>query len=290
LAKGLAASTVGNCVRLLSVLFVHAMELGHATSNPVSSLPRSARRLFRSTYDTRATPFLQSLADVRRVFLALPEPINVAFGCGAFLGLRSGEVLGLSWEDIDLPGRRIRIHQQMQDGRLQALKDDEPRIVLLQNSLVPILAAWKLKTGGEGLLFKPAVADRGGRPDLGTKPGFIRPSTLIRHLRVALKACGLPSLTWYEATRHTFASLFVLGGGSLEMLRTLMGHSSVTTTERYSHLRPDLFAESAFHAMDVDLSQPAGDVVSLRPAGEKSPSRTATTQQDNTEQKLAVLP
>ena len=49
------------------------------------------------------------------------------------------------------------------------------------------------------------------------------------------------------------------------MLRTLMGHSSVTTTERYSHLRPDLFAESAFGAMNVDLSQPAGTVVSLAP-------------------------
>ena len=86
-----------------------------------------------------------------------------------------------------------------------------------QNSLAPILAAWKLKTGAEGLLFRPTVADRGGRPDLGMAPAFMRPHTLIRHLRDALKTCGLPPLTWYEATRHTFASPFVLGGGSLEM-------------------------------------------------------------------------
>jgi hypothetical protein len=60
------------------------------------------------------------------------------------------------------------------------------------------------------------------------------------------------------------ASLFVLGGGSLELLRTLMGHASVTTTERYSHLRPDLFTEATFAAMDVDLSKPAAVVLSLR--------------------------
>jgi len=47
------------------------------------------------------------------------------------------------------------------------VKDDEPRRVLLQNALAPILAAWKLKTGGERLLFKPTFSARGGRPDLG---------------------------------------------------------------------------------------------------------------------------
>jgi Site-specific recombinase XerD len=289
LAKGLAPGTVGNCVRLLSVFFGHIMELGHATTNPVAGLPRNARKLYRSDYDTRSTPFLHTLADVRRVFLALPEPVNVAFACGAFAGLRTGEVLGLSWEDIDLATRRIHVHQQMQDGRLGPLKNDKPRIVMLQDSLAPILTAWKLKTGGEGLLFRPTVADRGGRPDLGTAPGFMRPSTLIRHLREALKACGLPSLTWYHATRHTFASLFVMGGGSLEMLRTLMGHASVTTTERYSHMKLDLFPEASFHAMDVDLSTPAGDVVALTPVPGKTSSRIATTQQDKVEKQLSLI-
>jgi hypothetical protein len=40
--------------------------------------------------------------------------------------------------------------------------------------------------------------------------------------------------------------MFVLRGGSIEMLRTIRGHSSVTTTECYSHLRPDLFGAKAF--------------------------------------------
>lgn len=287
LAKKKSASTVGNCVRLLSVFFGYLVEEKHATANPVAALPRSVRRQFKSTYDTRATPFLKTLADVARVFRALPEPVNVAFAVGAFAGLRTGEVLALDWRDVDLANRRIRVHQQMQDGHLSPLKDDEPRIVLLQASLAPILAEWKLKTGGEGLLFKPTVATRGGRPDLGTPPGFMRPHTLIRHLRAALKACGLPALSWYHATRHTFASLFVLGGGSLEMLRVLMGHASVTTTERYSHLRPDLFAESAFHAMDIDLSKPAGAVVRL--PGARDSSRTAIAQEDNAANPIALL-
>ncbi|MBN2574937.1 MAG: site-specific integrase [Deltaproteobacteria bacterium] len=263
LAGGLAASTVGHCVRLLSTFFCDVVEQGHATSNPIASLPRSTRRLYRSTHDPRTTPFLERLEDVRRVFLALPDPVNVSFAVGAFAGLRTGEVLGLAWQDIDLEGRRIHVRQQIQDGKVGPLKDSESRVVPLQAALAPILAAYRLATGGEGFLFKPAHGNGGGRPDLGSAPQFMRPQTLHGHLAKALAACGLPSLTWYESTRHTFASQFVLGGGSLEVLRQVMGHSSVTTTERYSHLKPDLFRESAFEVMKVDLSQPAGAVVSL---------------------------
>jgi integrase len=290
LSRGkLKPATVCRCVGMLSSFFEDLKEQKHVAINPVRELPRSARRLMHSDYDTKGTPFLQTLADVRRVFLTLPEAVGVAFAVGAFAGLRTGEVLGLSWEDVDLEGRRIHVKRQVQDGRFAPLKDDDPRIVMLQNSLAPILAAWKLKTGGEGLLFKPTVADRGGRPDLGTAPAFMRPSTLIRHLREALKSCGLPPLTWYESTRHTFASLFVLGGGSLEMLRTLMGHSSVTTTERYSHLRPDLFAEASFHAMDVDLARPAGDVVSLRPASGQNVPRTTPAHEDTAPAQVSLI-
>jgi hypothetical protein len=50
---------------------------------------------------------------------------------------------------------------------------------------------------------------------------------------------------------------------ALENLSKIMGHASITTTEIYSHLHHDLFAEKAFDAVRVDLSKPAGDVVSI---------------------------
>lgn len=222
LTEGQSPTSVGHFIRHLSTFYADIIEGGHAPSNPVANLPRSTRRLYRSTYDTTATPFLESLPAIRRVFLALPEPINVMFAVGALAGLRTGEVLGLSWPDVDLEGRRLHIRQQMQDGRLCALKDDEPRAVPLLNALAPILAGYKLRTGAEGLLFKPAVASRGGRPELGTMPTDVRPHTLHKHLRKALAARGLPEITWYHATRHTFASQWVLGGGSIEMLSKVM--------------------------------------------------------------------
>jgi integrase len=287
LAKGLAPASVNRCLGVLSTFYADIVEQDHAPANPVASLPRSARRLVRSNYDTRATPFLQTTNDIRRVFLALPEPYNVAFAVGALAGLRLGETLGFSFEDIDFPGRRLHIHRQMQDGRLCGLKDDEPRIVPLLTSLAPILAEWKLKAGPSGLLFKPANPAKGGRPDIGTAPTFIRPHTLAKHLDAALKKCDLPRITWYQATRHTFASQFVLGGGGIELLSKIMGHASITTTEIYSHLRHDLFAEKAYDAVTVDLARPAGGVVSISRSSGPLGRTMGTAQEDNEERKLA---
>ena len=59
----------------------------------------------------------------------------------------------------------------------------------------------------------------------------------------------------------------MLGGGSLELLHQLMGHSSVTTTERYAHLKPDLYRETVYATMAIDLSAPAGNLVAIAAAG-----------------------
>jgi integrase len=289
-AAGLSPTSVGHLIRLLSTWFSDLLEQGHVVANPISALPRATRRLFKSTYDTTATPFLQKPEHIRAVFLRLPEPISVAFAVGALAGLRTSEVLGLSWEDVDLGNRRICVRRQAHRGKLGPLKDNESRTVPLLTALAPILSAWKLKTGGVGFLFKPPLASRGGRPDLGQPPQFIRPQTLAKHLRKALEACGLPPMAWYHATRHTFASQFVLGGGSIELLSKILGHASITTTEHYSHLKPDLYAAKAFDAIVVDLAAPAGEVVSLRPAPTDSVPTgptMATTQTVDAEAKIA---
>jgi integrase len=270
LAEGLSSTTVGHLVRELSTFFADVVEMGYVQTNPVAGLPRSTRRLYRNAKDPRTTPFLEKLEDVRRVFLALPTPYRVAFAVGALAGLRTGEVLGLVWRDVDLANRRIYVRQQVHEGRLGPLKDDESRVVLILKPLAPILGEYKLATGGEGLLFPPRYPKRGGRLD--TPPAFTRPHTLWRHLAKALEACQLPALTWYQATRHTFASQFVLGGGSIEKLSKLMGHASVTTTERYAHLRTDLFREQDFDVVAVDLSTSGGEVVPLPRKTENVPN------------------
>jgi hypothetical protein len=70
-------------------------------------------------------------------------------------------------------------------------------------------------------------------------------------------------MTWYQATRHTFASQWVLAGGSIEKLREAMGHSSVVVTERYAHLRGDVFTTADLGRVAVDFSAPVGKILPL---------------------------
>jgi integrase len=267
LAEGLNPTTVGHCVRQFSTFFADIVEQGHAPSNPVATLPRSTRRLYKSVYDTRSTPFLERPEDIRRLYLALPEPHDKIFIFGEQTGCRVGEILGVHWKDIDLPGRKIHVRQQMQDGKLCMLKDRESRIVPLQDSLTPILEEWKLKTGGVGPLFTPSCPGRGGRPDIGRPSQFVRPCTVHKALAKALKDCGLPKMTLYQCTRHTFASQWVMNGGSMEMLAKIMGHSSTSTTQHYAHLAPDFFGAKAFDMVSVDLTRPSGKAVDFARSG-----------------------
>jgi integrase len=239
LAEGLSSTTVRLLVLEMSGLFSDLVEQGHAAHNPVRLLPRSTRRLIRSAHDPRTTPFVEQLADVRRIYLAMEEPVSIAYAIGALGGLRTDEIVGLPWVHVDLATRRIHVRVTAKGP----LKDDESRVVPILDGLYPVLTAWKLKTGGTGTVV-PAMRSDGA---------FCDDHTLRAHLKTAQEKLKLPTITWYQATRHTFASQWVMGGGSIEKLKEILGHSTVQVTERYAHLKTDLFPAKDLGTIALDL-------------------------------------
>lgn len=245
LAAGLNPATIRIHVALLSAVFVDLLErtLPLATSNPCRGLPSSLRRLMKPTHDPRTTPFIEKLSDVRRIFLALPKPLNIAYAIGALAGLRTGEVFALRWQHVDLAARRIHVRESVKGP----LKDKDSRVVPVIDALLPILREWKLATGGEEGLVVPPLRSDGGKIDKATPGNYLKP--VLAELGLAR-----PGLGWYEATRHTFASQWVLDGGSIEKLKEMLGHYSVVMTERYAHLKPELFSAKDLGTIAVDLS------------------------------------
>ncbi len=244
-AEGVNPATIRIFVAILSALLTDLVERRLAHSNPCRSLPRSTMRLMRPTHDPRTTPFVEKLEDVRRIFLELPEPLNVAYAIGALAGLRTGEAFALKWEHVDLTARRMHVRESVSGP----LKDKDSRVVPILDALLPILKTWRSKTGGEGLIIPPMRRDG---DNIKTAGGG---STTGKYLRSTLKKLSLarPGLGWYEATRHTFASQWVLAGGSIEKLKEILGHYSVVVTERYAHLRPDLFPASDLATIALNL-------------------------------------
>ena len=231
-------------------------------------MPKSLLRLVRSDHDPRTTPFIEKLDDVKRIFLALPEPLNVAYAIGALAGLRTGEVFALKWHSVDLPGRRILVRESVKGPT----KDRDPRPVPILDALYPVLAAWKVKTGGAGVVVPPLRSD-GKKVDKNT-PG--------KALREALEALGLAreGLGWYEATRHTFASHWAMAGRPLRELQAILGHSSIAVTERYAHLAPGYWAPGVHAALALDLTA-NGSVAQISADSARDAAPTARKKKQN---------
>jgi integrase len=157
--------------------------------------------------DAAKTPFIESMADVMRIYQALrvkSPTVGTAYAVGALAGLRTSEVRALDWSHVDL--ERGAIHVQVQVGRrkgrdpktwspdgTQVLKDGESRVVPIQPSLAALLASWREVDGGKGLVFKPLR--QGSRR-------FLDDHTMSAYLRDVLVDLKLArdGLGWYEST------------------------------------------------------------------------------------------
>ena len=188
------------------------------------------------------------------VYAKLDAPLNIAFALGALGGLRPGEAFALRWDRVDIDRRRIHLQESV-TGRL---KDKDSRIVPILDPLLPILKAWRDRTGGGRLLAPPLRVD-GRKMDKGTWSERLR--VALADLKIKRKGLG-----WYECTRHTFASQWVMHGGSIEKLKEILGHYSVIITERYAHLRPDLFRDEDLSTLPEISQQLASgqNVVGIR--------------------------
>ena len=65
----------------------------------------------------------------------------------------------------------------------------------------------------------------------------LRPGQFHELLWGAQRRAGLRRIPWH-GLRHSFASILVSGGTPLRVVQRWLGHSSITTSERYGHLAP----------------------------------------------------
>lgn len=72
---------------------------------------------------------------------------------------------------------------------------------------------------------------------------------------------NVPPVT-FHGLRHTFASNFMMSGGSIYDLQKMLGHSTIQMTEKYSHLSPDHLAGKT-EILEFDVQNSKTDLISF---------------------------
>ncbi len=141
-------------------------------------------------------------------------------------GLRVSELTGLDLEDVDLSARLVRVLGKRSKERIVPF--GRPAAEALERYLEegrPVLAAGSERGRGGGAAF--FLNHRGGR---------LTSRSVARRLEAWTRKAGLPRHVHPHVLRHCFATHLLGNGADLRGIQELLGHASLSTTQRYTHL------------------------------------------------------
>jgi integrase len=161
-------------------------------------------------------------------------------------GVRRGEILGLTWDDVSDHSAKIQRQVLVGSGAgrvyvRETTKTRRVRRVRFDDATAAALTSWKAAQGRERLAFGAAWKLDGGLriegPWLVTEPDgvVVHPDTLGRRFAAIVKAAGVTPITLHSA-RHTYAELALASGVRLDVVSRQLGHASIGTTANiYTH-------------------------------------------------------
>lgn len=183
----------------------------------------------------KTLPVILSPEEVLRVFAAIRSVKYKAIIATAYAaGLRVSEVCSLSAADID--SQRMRIH-------IRAGKGKKDRYVMLGESLLALLRQYYQAARPQGAYLFPGQKPQ--RPITTTAVSMV--------LRKVIREAGLSKKVTMHTLRHCFATHLMETGTDIRILQVLLGHSSIRTTLRYTHITDRLVQKLV---SPLDMIQP----------------------------------
>lgn len=234
-AMGKSRSYVMNILATLASVLTSAAQWGHSVDRldyRALVLPAQGERQKGRTFDPD---------QVRRILEASTEPDRTLYATAAMTGLRSGEIAGLQWDDVDIAGRVLTVRRSCFRGQMTSVKSRAGnRTVPIPDPLAAILADHSIRTGSAGLVFKNG---HGGPLNMN--------DFACRHLAPMLKKLGIARAGWH-AFRHAQASALVATGANPKIAQAQLGHSDIRVTlELYSHVIGDEHRKAVSRAAEM---------------------------------------
>jgi integrase len=226
---GCSASTRAKHLRVLGACLQAAVFYRYADFNPVRELPPAQRprpeRKEAAYFENEELPGLfERLVE---------EPFRSVCLVALKTGMRQGELLGLTWADIDLEQAVARVRRTYTGGTIGSPKNRERRDVDLISDVVRVLEhlGHYEQHDSAGLVFHD-----------GSQNHLSPFSLLRRHLYPAMQAADISRIgpteekRTFHSFRHTFAKRALESGTEITWLSRHLGHSSLkVTTDIYGH-------------------------------------------------------
>jgi integrase/recombinase XerC len=139
-------------------------------------------------------------------------------------GLRVSELVGLDWPDVDLSARMVRVMG----------KGSKERMVPFGRPAAAALRQWL-----ERWETVRDPADSGEPVFLNRRGTRLSDRDVRRVIDRWVDAAAVARGVHPHTLRHTFATHLLEGGADLRAIQELLGHSSLSTTQKYTHLEVD---------------------------------------------------
>ncbi len=223
----LKESSRGRALAAVRMLFRFACREAILPANPAAGVrsPKLPKTLPRHLRPGETEELLEAASDDQ----PLPRRDRALLELLYASGLRVSELAGLDWRDLDLPARVLRVMG----------KGGKERMVPFGKPAAAALKAWL----GDWEEVRARVAAQGGAASNDEEPVFLNhrgsrlsPRSVRRVVDRYTAAAGIAPGVHPHTLRHSFATHLLEGGADLRAIQELLGHSSLATTQRYTHV------------------------------------------------------
>ena len=233
--NGLSPSTVSEIVTIMNSLRIYALKRDQTVlfTTECVFIKRQDKdiRVFSLSEENRLVRYLKEHMDLTSLGILV---------C-LYTGIRVGELCALTWDQIDLIEKKMRIGRTMQRLRIEG-KDHKTEVKIIEPKSRRSIRTIPLPDVLVGHL-KPYVKPKGFLLT-GDTERYIEPRVMQNRFKKILKKCSIEAAN-FHATRHTFATRCVELGFDIKSLSEILGHASVTITmNKYVHPTLELKAEN----------------------------------------------
>ncbi|MBT3990484.1 MAG: tyrosine recombinase XerC [Rhodospirillaceae bacterium] len=215
---GLSRSSTARAVSTLRNFFkfLDRRELAHNAAIKAVKTPKLPRSIPKPLSEIEAREALSVIGDLHDTpWIAARDMavLTLLYGCG----LRISEALNLNVEDVPEG-----------DAMVITGKGNKQRVVPVLPIVLDAIAYYRK--------LYPKRLKKSGPLFVGAQGKRLNAGIIQRQVRKLRALLGLPSTATPHALRHSFATHLLAGGGDLRTIQELLGHESLSTTQRYTEV------------------------------------------------------